>query len=46
MLDLLVAERNDNEVRLAATQAAADTILAAAALEAAAKVMPDTRIKK
>jgi len=46
LLDLLVAERNDNEVRLAAAQAAADTILAAAALEAAAKVMPDTRVKK
>ncbi len=46
LLDLLVAERNDNEVRLAATQAAADTILAAAALEAAAKVMPDTRSKQ
>jgi len=46
LLDLLVAERNDNEVRLAATQAAADTAVAAAALEAAAKVMPDTRVKK
>jgi cobalt-zinc-cadmium efflux system outer membrane protein len=46
LLDLLVAERNDNEVRLAATQAASDTILAAAALHAASNVMPDPRIKK
>ncbi len=35
LLDLLLAERNDNEVRLATTQAAADTATAAAALKAA-----------
>ena len=35
LLDLLSARRNDNEVRLATTQAAADVILARAALAAA-----------
>ena len=35
LLDLLLAERNDNEVRLATAQAAADTATAAAALKAA-----------
>jgi cobalt-zinc-cadmium efflux system outer membrane protein len=35
LLDLLVAERNDNEVRLAATQAAADKAVAVATLKAA-----------
>ncbi len=35
LLDLLLAERNDNEVRLATVQAAADTATAAAALKAA-----------
>jgi cobalt-zinc-cadmium efflux system outer membrane protein len=35
LLDLLLAERNDNEVRLATAQAAADTANAAAALKAA-----------
>jgi cobalt-zinc-cadmium efflux system outer membrane protein len=35
LVDLLVAERGDNDVRLAAAQAAADTANAVAALEAA-----------
>src|SRR5438552_14150693 len=35
LLDLLLAERNDSEVRLATAQAAADTATAAAALKAA-----------
>ncbi len=35
LLDLLSAQRNDNEVRLATAQAAADTATAAAALKAA-----------
>jgi len=35
LLDLLLAERNDNDVRLATAQAAADTANAAAALKAA-----------
>ena len=38
MLDLLTAERNDNEIRLATAQSAADTALAAAALKAALNV--------
>ena len=38
LLDLLLAERNDNEVRLATMQAAADTANAAAALKAALNV--------
>ncbi len=40
LLDLLQAERNDNDVRLAAAQAASDTAIAAAALEAALAVEP------
>jgi len=40
LLDLLVAERNDNEVRLAAAQASADTATAVAALKAALTLMP------
>jgi outer membrane protein TolC len=35
LLDLLVAERNDNDVRLALAQAASDMTLAAATLKAA-----------
>jgi cobalt-zinc-cadmium efflux system outer membrane protein len=35
LLDLLVAERNDNDVRLGLAQAASDTAMAAAALKAA-----------
>lgn len=38
LLDLLTAERNDNEVRLAAAQAASETIQAAAAVLAAESV--------
>jgi cobalt-zinc-cadmium efflux system outer membrane protein len=41
LLDLLTAERNDNEVRLATAQAAADTALAAAALKAALNVLEE-----
>jgi cobalt-zinc-cadmium efflux system outer membrane protein len=40
LLDLLAAERNDNDVRLAATQAAGDTASAIASLRAATLVMP------
>ena len=40
LLDLLLAERNDNEVRLATAQAAADTANAAAALNAALNIPP------
>ena len=40
LLDLLVAERNDNEVRLAAAQASADTAVAIATLRAAAFELP------
>ncbi len=35
LLDLMSAERNDNDVRLAATQAAADAVVVAAALSSA-----------
>jgi len=35
LLDLLIAERNDNDVRLAAAQAASDTAIAIATLKAA-----------
>ena len=40
LLDLLTAERNDNEVRLAAAQAASETIQAAAAVLAAESLLP------
>ena len=40
LLDLLTAERNDNEVRLAAAQAASETIQAASAVIAAESVLP------
>jgi len=40
LLDLLLAERNDNDVRLAAAQAAADTASALAALRAALVELP------
>ena len=39
LLDLLIAERSDNEVRLAAVQAAADAAAAAAALRAALNIV-------
>ena len=38
LLDLLLAERNDNDVRLATAQAAAEAANAAAALKAATYV--------
>lgn len=40
LLDLLQAQRSDNDVRLAAAQAAADTIIARAALQAAVTESP------
>jgi len=40
LLDLLVAERNDNEVQLAAAQSAADLALAIATLKAVTTEMP------
>ncbi|MEY2428330.1 MAG: outer membrane protein heavy metal efflux system [Verrucomicrobiota bacterium] len=46
LLDLLVAERNDNDVRLAAAQAAGDTAVAVAALKAATLVIQPSQIKK
>lgn len=39
LLDLLTAERDDNDVRIAATQAAADTAVTAAALKASLATM-------
>jgi cobalt-zinc-cadmium efflux system outer membrane protein len=39
LLDLLVAQRNDNEIRLATAQAAADTAVAVADLKAALNMM-------
>src|SRR6266446_2476700 len=46
LLDLLVAERNDNEVRLAAAQAAGDTAIAAAAFKAATQVIQSSEVRK
>jgi len=46
LLDLLVAQRNDNEIRLAAAQAANDTALAIAALKAATQIIEPSEIKK
>ena len=43
LLDLLLAERNDNEVRLGTVQAAADTANAAAALKAALNLPEQTK---
>ena len=45
LLDLLVAERNDNDVRLAAAQAVSDTAVAVATLKAALNVMQPTTNK-
>ncbi len=45
LLDLLVAERNDNDVRLAAAQAASDTAVAVATLKAALNLMQPTTNK-
>jgi len=46
LLDLLIAERNDNEVRLAAAQAAGDTAIAAAAFKAANQVIQSSEVRK
>ena len=46
LLDLLVAERTDNDVRLAAVQAAGDTAVAIAALKAATQEIQSSQIKK
>lgn len=46
LLDLLQAERTDNDIRLAAAQAASDTAVAGAALKAALAVMPSAEAKK
>ena len=45
LLDLLIAERNDNEVRLATAQAAADTANAGASLRAALNVIEKRKTK-
>ena len=44
LLDLLTAERNDNEVRLGAAQAASDTAVALASLKAATVVVQPSQI--
>ena len=46
LLDMLVAERDDNEVRLAALQAAGDTANALAALQAATQEIQPQDVKK
>ncbi len=46
LLDLLVAERDDNDVRLAALQAASDTAVALAALQAATMEIQPSQVKK
>ena len=46
LLDMLVAERDDNEVRLAAIQAASDTASALAALRAATSSIQPSDLKK
>ena len=46
LLDLLSAERNDNDVRLATAQAAADTAAAAASLKAALNLQDENRTEK
>jgi cobalt-zinc-cadmium efflux system outer membrane protein len=45
LLDLLVAERNDNDVRLAAAQAASDTAATAAAFRAATQEIQPSQLK-
>ncbi len=45
LLDMLVAERNDNEVRLAAMQAAGDAAAALAALKAATQQIQPSQLK-
>src|SRR5262249_42569524 len=46
LLDMLVAERNDNDVRIAAMQAASDAATALASLKAATQVIEPSEIKK
>ena len=46
LLDLLVAERNDNDVRLAAAQAASDTAATAAAFKAATEEIKPSQVMK
>ena len=46
LLDLLVAERNDNDIRLAAAQAASDMASAGAAFKAATAEIQPTQVKQ
>lgn len=46
LLDLLVAERNDNDIRLAAAQAASDTAATAAAFKAATEEIQPSQVMK
>ncbi|HWI56323.1 MAG TPA: TolC family protein, partial [Bacillota bacterium] len=46
LLDLLIAERNDNDIRLAATQAANDLVMATATLKAASLQMSPSQLRK
>jgi cobalt-zinc-cadmium efflux system outer membrane protein len=46
LLDLLLTQRNDNEVRLAAAQAQSDLITATAALQAATFKIEPSQLKK
>jgi cobalt-zinc-cadmium efflux system outer membrane protein len=46
LLDLLVAERNDNDIRLAAAQAAGDTASAGAAFKAATEEIKPSQVIK
>ncbi|HWH69694.1 MAG TPA: TolC family protein [Candidatus Sulfotelmatobacter sp.] len=46
LLDLLIAERNDNDIRLAATQAANDLVMATVTLKAASLQMSPSQLRK
>jgi len=46
LLDMLVAERDNNDVRLAANQAASDTAIAIATLKAATQEIQPSQLKK
>ena len=46
LLDLLVAERNDNDIRLAAAQAASDVASAGAAFKAATQEIQPSQVKQ
>ena len=46
LLDMLVAERDDNDVRMAASQAASDTANSLAALQAASQEIKPAEVKK